>query len=269
MRQSQLGEHTDELSTDDGTNNTLSDYAGESDAPSDDPERNTATDDDSERAIHDPPERCLSFRLSGPWGHFRRVEGNVIKNTYRIIPRTTLAGLVAAILGIGRDQYYELFGPRSSAIAVEPVTELRTMNLPANSLTTDVESLKRINSRGTVSISYPDPTEPRQRYNYEVLVDPAYRVDMWLADEDRYNQLQERLETGTAYYTPSLGLSEYLAEIDYLGEHDVTKVVESGPHTVDSAVPDPEGVVPDPQVNYGTERSPAFMEQTTAPKEFS
>ena len=46
------------------------------------------------------PDRCLSLTVRGPWGHFRRIEGNVVKQTYRIIPRTTVAGLLAAVLGI-------------------------------------------------------------------------------------------------------------------------------------------------------------------------
>jgi len=59
------------------------------------------------------PKRCLSFTIRGPWGHFRRIEGNIVKQTYRIIPRTTVAGLLAAVVGIERDGYYDLFAPRS------------------------------------------------------------------------------------------------------------------------------------------------------------
>jgi len=221
--------------------------------------------DDHDTAMTDTdlPERCLSVRLSGPWGHFRRVEGNTVKTTYRIIPRTTVAGLLAAVLGIERDGYYQLFGPGASAIAVEPQAELRTMNLPVNNLTTSTEGLKGVNTRGKVSVYYPDPTQDRQRTNYEVLVDPVYRIDVWLDDDEMYERLQRHLEAGKSHYPPSLGLSEYLADIEYLGEHEVTPVGKSGPLAVDSAVPDADGVVPEAGVSYGTERSPGFMERTT------
>jgi len=220
-------------------------------------------DHDASTDAKSQPERCLSLRLSGPWGHFRRVEGNTVKTTYRIIPRTTVAGLLAAILGIERNGYYDLFGPEVSAIAVEPLTELRTINLPANNLTTSTEGLKGVNTRGKVSVYYPDPTEDRQRTNYEVLVDPAYRIDIWLDDDETYDHLRSYLETGKSHYTPSLGLSEYLADIEYLGEFEVKSIDEAGTLTVDSAVPDADGIVPDPGVSYGTERSPGFMERTT------
>lgn len=210
------------------------------------------------------PATCLSFTISGPWAHFRRVEGNIVKQTYRLIPRTTLAGLVAAMLGIGRDEYYELFGPDSSAVAIEPTTELRTINMPQNTLSTADEHINRVPPRSrTLRIGLPDSTELRQQHNYEVLVNPEYRVDLWIEDTDRYEQLKRTLDNGESYYVPSLGLSEHLATVEYHGEFDV----ETGPTddivTVDSAVPEAiDAIVVNPGTKYGIERSPAFMKAT-------
>ncbi|WP_158855439.1 type I-B CRISPR-associated protein Cas5b [Halorhabdus sp. CUG00001] len=205
-------------------------------------------------------DRCLSFEIRGPWGHFRRVEGNIVKQTYRIIPRTTVAGLIAAMLGIERDGYYDLFGPDVSAIAIEPVEELRTVNMPMNTLSTAASDLTSLNPRGKISIKLPNPTKLRQQHNYEVLVDPAYRIDVALADDERYEQLRETLAAGKSHYVPSLGLSEYLAEIDYLGEFDVEPGPSSGTMAVDSAVPDAmDDVVLDSETRCQIEQSPAFM----------
>ncbi|ACV11628.1 CRISPR-associated protein Cas5, Hmari subtype [Halorhabdus utahensis DSM 12940] len=205
-------------------------------------------------------DRCLSFEIRGPWGHFRRVEGNVVKQTYRIVPRTTVAGLIAAVLGIDRDGYYDLFGPEVSAIAIQPVEELRTVNMPMNTLSTAAGDLTSLNPRGKISIKLPNPTKLRQQHNYEVLVDPAYRIDVALADDERYEQLRETLAAGKSHYVPSLGLSEYLAEIDYLGEFDVKPGPASGTIAVDSAVPDAmDDVVLDPETRCQIEQSPAFM----------
>ena len=206
------------------------------------------------------PERCLSLTVRGPWGHFRRIEGNVVKQTYRIIPRTTVAGLLAAMLGIERDGYYELFGSERSRVAIEPVREIRTLNMPMNTLSTADGNLQSRNGRGKLSVRLPDPTSLRQQHNYEVLVDPAYRIDVALADDERYRELRTTLEDGKSYYVPSLGLSEHLAEIEYHGEFDV----ESGPDgetvAVDSAVPNAvENVVLDTGTRCQVEESPAFM----------
>lgn len=213
--------------------------------------------DDGEREVF---QRCLSFTVRGPWGHFRRVEGNVVKQTYRIIPRTTVAGLLAAVLGIGRDKYYELFASDSSAVAVEPVRDLRTLNMPMNTLSTADESMQSLNSHGKLSVKLPDPSKPRQQHNYEVLVEPAYRIDVALADDARYRELRNHLEAGTSHYVPSLGLSEHLAQIDYYGEFEVKPAPDDGVVSVDSAVPDAvDSVVPDPETRCQVEQSPAFM----------
>jgi CRISPR-associated protein Cas5h len=206
-----------------------------------------------------PPE-CLAFTVRGPWGHFRRVEGNIVKQTYKIIPRTTVSGLLAGILGIERDQYYELFGPGCSAIAIEPVEPLRTLNIPVNTLSTAKKGMTSLNGRGKLSIRLPDPAERRQQHNYEVLVDPAYRIYLWLADKSRFNELASMLESGKSHYIPSLGLSEYIADIDYHGRYDVSVGAKEGVTAVDSAVPDAiEQVVPDQETRCHVEKSPAFM----------
>lgn len=207
------------------------------------------------------PPSCLSFIVSGPWGHFRRVEGNIVKQTYRIVPRTTVAGLIAAMLGIGRDQYYDLFAPGESAVAVEPVSELRTMNMPINTLSTADEHMVRVPPRGRkLKVGLPDPTKPRQQHNYEVLVDPAYRIDCWLSDDATYSDLRNRLATGESHYVPSLGLSEHLASIEYLGEFDVKPGADEQEVDVDSTVPEAvDSIIPQQGMNYGIERSPAFM----------
>lgn len=207
------------------------------------------------------PDRVISLTVSGPWGHFRRVEGNVVKQTYRIIPRTTVAGLLAAILGIGRDEYYDLFGPDRSAISIEPVTELRTINLPMNTLSTADGDLRSLNGRGKISIKLPNPTKPRQQHNYEVLVDPAYRVDVALQNDQHFDALETMLAAGKSHYVPSLGLSEYLADIDYHGVYDV-EPDSTGDEvaTVDSAVPGGfDDVVLDAETRCQIEESPAFM----------
>lgn len=205
---------------------------------------------------------CLSFTVSGPWGHFRRVEGNIVKQTYKIIPRTTVAGLVAAMLGIGRDEYYDLFAPEASAIAIEPVGELRTINMPVNTLSTADEHMNRVPSHSrTLRIGLPDPTELRQQHNYEMLVDPAYRIDLWLSHEKTFGSLRRTLEDGESHYIPSLGLSEHLAKVEYHGEFEIEAGQGEDIADVDSTVTGAvDSIVPRPAENYGIERSPAYME---------
>lgn len=227
------------------------------------------------------PRQCLSLTVHGPWGHFRRVDGNTVKATYRLPPRTTVAGLLAAVAGYERDGYYDVFDRAKSGIAIQPVqgdrgddsattaAVPRTMNLPANNLTTSSEGMKSVNSRGKVSIRYPDPDTDRQRVNYEVLVEPAYRLDIWLDDDEAYDRLQKRLADGRSEYVPSLGLSEYLASVSYHGEFEASPINSSDSIAVESALPEPTGLVPDPDHPHGTERSPGDMTRTNHAGEFA
>lgn len=207
-------------------------------------------------------EPCLSCTIRGDWAHFRRIEGNIVKQTYRIVPRTTVAGILAAMAGIGRDSYYDRFQRSNSAVAVEPLRELRTVNMPINSLSTAGSDVQMHPSRGHARIGLVNPDRLRQQHNYEFLVDPAYRVDLWLEDEGLFSTLRRALENGTSHYVPSLGLSECLASIEYLGEFRIEDETDSGSSAVDSAVVDAiDAVEPDPGLQVRFERSPAFMER--------
>ena len=214
-------------------------------------------------------ESCLSFIVRGEWAHFRRVEGNIVKQTYRLMPRTSIAGMLAGMLGIGRDEYYDLFARDVSAVAIEPVPEtdeggktdsrLRTMNVPQNTLSTAKENIQMQPKRGHARIGLPDPTALRQQHNYEMLVEPSYRIDCWLDDNKAYAELNRLLEDGESYYPPSLGLSECLASITYEGEQVITASDVTDPVVESAVVEAVDSVVLDPETPVRTERSPGFM----------
>jgi len=73
---------------------------------------------------------------------------------------------------------------------------------------------------------------------YEVLADPAYRIDVALEDEEFYEELRTHLESGTSVYPPSLGKSEYLATItDVEAGRTPTRITDEEIVDVDSVVP--------------------------------
>jgi len=93
-------------------------------------------------------------------------------------------------------------------------------------------------------------------------VEPAYRIDVWLSDDERYEQLRSLLESGKSYYVPSLGLSEYLATVDYHGEFSIEPGPDSETVDIDSTVPEAvDSIVPEPDTRYQIEQTPAFMER--------
>lgn len=226
----------------------------------------------SEYETVDPPEvdddgvpsRCLSLTISADWGHFRRVDRTVTKQTYRLPPRTTIAGLLAAVAGVNRDGYYDIFDQSSSAIAIQLIDGYRTMTVPTLGLGTNPnETMESAGGSGqkSVKVYYPDSTDNRQIHTYEVLVKPTYRIDIAVEDSEFYSVLKGHLEEGTSYYPPSMGLSEYLASVEYHGEFEPTRQISDDPVSVQSAVPDAVGdIVPTAGSSHRVERMPAFME---------
>ena len=215
------------------------------------------------------PSKCLSFVIKSDWGHFRRIDRTVTKQTYRLPPRTTIAGILAAIAGVRRDGYYDIFGPDVSAMAVTPLGQIRTLTQPTLGLGTHPgETMDDAGGTGgkTLKVKYPDSTDNRQIHSYELLVDPTYRIDIAVEDERFYTVLANRLKTGTSYYPPSMGMSEFLAWItpaDPAGgfEQRPERIEASDTVVVNSAIPNGvDDIVPRPDVTYQVERVPGYME---------
>jgi len=228
----------------------------------------TTAADDPPTVIDGVPSKCLTFILTGDWAHYRRIDRTVTKQTYRVPPRTTIAGMLAAVVGVGRDGYYDVFADDVSALAVELLEAPRTVSMPQLGLGTNPS--ETFESRGgsgkrTVKVQYPDSTDDRQLHSYHYLVEPAYRVSVAVEDPVFYGTLRDRLETGTAYYTPTLGLSELHASLGYgpagTGEFDVESPTFDGRLDVASLVPDGiDAVYPDQGSSYAVERVPGTMQ---------
>lgn len=209
------------------------------------------------------PSKCLSLTISADWGHFRRIDRTVTKQTYRIPPRTTIAGLLAAIVGVGRDGYYDVFADGVSAVSVQLGGPVRTVAMPSLGLGTNPdETFDDAGGTGnkTVKVRFPDSTENRQLHSYHYLVDPVYRIDVAVEDPVFYGTLRDRLKNGESYYAPAMGLSELLLRVSWEGEYEPEPVTETDTITVDSALPDAmDAIVPSPGQSYVVERVPGFM----------
>ncbi|WEL24589.1 type I-B CRISPR-associated protein Cas5b [Haloferax volcanii] len=200
---------------------------------------------------------CLSFTVEGPWAHFRRIDTTTEKLTYRVMPRTTVAGLIAAILGEPRDSYYETFAQDSSAIAISPECALETQSIPQLTLPTKAGNI--MTAEGVSGKSVIDPeviATERKRRTFEYVVDAAYRIDVVLDDTETFEQLRDFLESGRSTYTPALGKTECLASITDVSQSTVSEGGDS--EAISSTVPE-QYVVPEPGTPLRMERTPAYM----------
>jgi CRISPR-associated protein Cas5h len=184
------------------------------------------------------PETCLSFTISAKSAHFRKIEGNSTAQTYKIPPRTTVMGIVAAIIGDDRDTYYDRSRRSNAAYAVIPETGLRTQQMVISEVATNSDSLEKIGPDDEITLPKTGTERHSQRNPYNYLQDVAYRIfigfDRGAEEGDRaYTELCDRLEAGESVYPVYLGRTDCLATIDYHGECDVSPLSAT---TIDSAV---------------------------------
>lgn len=90
--------------------------------------------------------KILIFDLIGKMGHFRKIDTNSSSLSYSFPPRTTIVGILAGILGMERDSYYEVFSPNQCQIALSVRTPIRKVMQTVNYMF--VKSKAHLNNSG-------------------------------------------------------------------------------------------------------------------------
>jgi len=156
----------------------------------------------------DKVDKILAFDLTGPMAHFRKYFTNSSSLSYEFPPRTTIIGIVAGILGFERDSYYEDFGIDKCHIAVKIKEPTRSIQRTVNYIS--VKNVSDLNgSAGHTQI----PLEiilPKDINNNKL----CYRIYFWHESENIMTELYTRLANKTFMYPVSLGLSEFLGDIE-------------------------------------------------------
>lgn len=173
----------------------------------------------------------VAVDIWGDYGHFRKNYTTSSPLTHEIPPRTALTGLLGAIMGYprqGDESYHRVLNPADAKIAVVPRGPIQKQRLNKNMLKIKGETGKLIR------LDTPPAEITRNQVPFEFLRQPRYTLYIWHADPDRFAEISDQLEAHRSVYTPSLGLSELLAQFEYRGQFDVDRVDDSG--HVDSAI---------------------------------
>lgn len=205
--------------------------------------------------------RFLAFTISSGWGHFRQVGSAQAHYTYSVPPRTTVAGMIAAICGAEPDTYYDVLAPDNADICVVRNSPIQKQMMGITTVKSQKSVTEKVNSRShtTPTLNIPDPLNNRQRHTFELLHEPSYTVYVAIDDNSMYDTLRDNLSSGRPHYTPSMGLSEFVSRIEYRGEFDAT-VTETT--NVDSVNPYDDSVDMFESGSITIERFPRDMEQT-------
>lgn len=165
--------------------------------------------------------------LEGPFAHFRKYYTNSSSLSYAFPPPTTIAGLIAGILGLERDSYYDTFSSRNFHSTVEILTPVRkiiqTVNYVFVLSPSDVNKVK-----GSTQVPFElVVSKYSNKYKYSKI---KYRLYLTHKDKRIYNEIKNRLINEAFVYPPYLGVSECLGKLTFAGEviGDEVKIILPG-----------------------------------------
>ncbi|MGB7533621.1 MAG: type I-B CRISPR-associated protein Cas5b [Halobacteriota archaeon] len=169
-------------------------------------------------------EKVLVFDIKGPMAHFRKYYTNSSSLSYLFPPRTVVVGLIAGVLGLPSERhtkdrektYYEKFDEKRCLVAVSLRCKVRRI-------------MQTVNYIRTKSLSEVDGSAGGTQIPLEILLPESdngitYRIYFYHANEEEiYNDLKERLVEQRFLFPPYMGITEFLASIDYLGEGNISR----------------------------------------------
>lgn len=172
------------------------------------------------------PAEVLGLRIFGPFAHFRKFYSNVSALSYYLPPKTTILGLLAAIVGKNFSDFYatceKLYDEMEIAISIN--SNLKKMFYSTNYLDTSEKNFKIQSS----------PTR------IECILNPDYTIYARVRNGskngmDFITELSKKVKKHETHYTPYFGSANMIANFEFLGEFPIYTTKDCG--EVYSAIP--------------------------------
>ena len=157
--------------------------------------------------------KVLVFDVWGDYAHFRRFYTTTSPLSFPIPPRTALCGLIGAIIGLEKENnnYLNYFSTEIAHIALKLLNPIKKTVIAENLIHTK-------NAKGPGMNLITERTQIR----FEFLKDQKYRIYFHCPDKENivYQKLKQNLTQHKMVYTPCLGLSENIANYNFIGEFE-------------------------------------------------
>lgn len=171
-------------------------------------------------------ESIVVFDIWGDYAHFKKIETTTSPLTYSIPTGTGLSGLIAGMMGYRRDTYYDQFSRENIVFSMKLMNRVKKVRINQNLINTEYPPYLNLYGKDN----------PRKRIPYEYVRDPKYRIYLGLKDREVFDGLSENLLEHKTVFTPFLGLSEHIANFEFVGEFDPFKK-EKSDIEIDSILP--------------------------------
>lgn len=164
----------------------------------------------------------ISFDIIGKFAHFRKFYSNSTALSFTIPPRTTLMGMLGAILGKERDSYYEDFASDKILLSVGVKSKLKKSFHRVNFL--DVKSVGDFRGKGG-RIQTPLEVITAEDLRKQ---DVVYRVFIGHTEEGQniFEQIKEKLLNKEQQFNLTLGIANFSASIQNVVYYPTTSVKE-------------------------------------------
>ena len=144
--------------------------------------------------------------MIGTYAHFRKFYTNSSSLSYTVPPRTTIAGIIAAILGRERDSYYDEFSKKNFRVGLRKLERTRTM----------METINYIKATGPKDILVP---KEHTQIPFEIITGEKgvrYRLYINHSQKAILDELEYRAKNKKFVFPPYLGSAPFNCSIDFI-----------------------------------------------------
>lgn len=169
--------------------------------------------------------RFAVFDIRADYAQFKKPFTTMSPQTFSIPTGTALVGLISAIIGLDKNEYWQYFGANNYNMAIGVKETIKKVVIPINTLkTTSPKHFYRF--------------EEHKQTTMEFIKDGKFRVWFSWNEQRLFDKLVENLEKHESYYTISLGLAWNLADFKNIGLFDGVPVETNGRYLeIDSVIP--------------------------------
>lgn len=204
----------------------------------------------------------IAFDVWSDFAHFKKNYTTTSPVSFGVPPRTTVTGLIAAIIGLGKKEYYEYFKLDVSKISLRVLNPIKRIQLTESLVwTKDTFYPYAIKVKESSLLFEPfSGQNPHILVRIDFIKNPKYRIYFWHKDGQLMDELEKFLKEHKSVYTPYLGISELIANFSYVGRFKVEQRNSNDFVEINSIIPfkivDKVDVM---QAGNGQKRPPKIM----------
>lgn len=150
----------------------------------------------------------IGFKIYSDFGHFRKHYTNMSAMSFFVPPRTAIAGIVGAIIGIDRSVLYDKITIDNCFISIIPTCSLQ----------------KRVITQNYLRGWYGGKPENKNPTNIQLIYKPQYIIYFKHDDNSINDILIRNLQNHEPVYVPYMGNNRHILNFEYIGQKELEQI---------------------------------------------